>query len=338
MKLRPGLTVFALCLAAVAACTNDYDEFAFSEFTGGSAGSGATGGSAGAGGAITGGTGGAITGGTGGIITGGTGGTAGTAGTAGSAGSAGCASGQKDCGGTCVATDDPAFGCGATGCAPCAIANATTQCFNGQCALLSCDTNRGDCNTNLGDGCEQTLDTTEHCGACDRACGKQKSTGATCTAGTCSHTCEAGSGDCVQPATGADDGCETDITNTVARCGSCANDCSKQGASGGFACNNGLCGCKNNNNCRVGGGVGGTCDSGSGLCSCGGTTCVTGEACTKKQGNDVCACNGGDACTAGQTCCQTPAGCKDLQTDAQNCGACGAACPSGKSCVAGACQ
>jgi hypothetical protein len=88
----------------------------------------------------------------------------------------------------------------------------------------------------------------------------------------------------------------------------------------------------------MGGGVTGSCESSTGLCSCDGTACVPGEACVKKQGNNVCSCNGGDACTAGRVCCQSPAGCKDLDTDKDNCGGCGHACPKGQNCSAGQCQ
>lgn len=249
-----------------------------------------------------------------------------------------CPNNQKMCSGGCVPTNDPQYGCAATGCAPCSIANATPQCYQGACALLSCDPGYGDCNTDLGDGCEQQLDTTTDCGDCGRACGSQHSSSASCSAGACSHVCEPGYGDCSQPTSGPDNGCETNFATDNGNCGGCSNDCTAQGAGNGFSCNSGVCGCTASAQCEQAGGVNGTCDTGTGLCTCGTTACQAGEACIKDKGSDICSCNGKAACQSGETCCQSPGGCKHLQTDEKNCGGCGRACDSGQSCVAGQCQ
>ncbi len=337
--MRAILWAGPVIAAWLLSCTNDFDSFSFSDDPDGGAGT-ASGGTAGGGGASSGGanTGGVIN--TGGAGTGGavnTGG-ANTGGAVNTGGTSGCGPTQKTCGGQCVAKDDPKFGCGGSSCDPCAIANATTQCVQDKCALLKCDVGFGDCENGLADGCESDLQsTTVHCGACSRACDKTKSADVACVQGLCRHRCEVGFADCSQPATGPDDGCETNIGNDKQNCGGCGNDCSQQGAGAGFSCTAGACGCSASAQCEVGGGTNGTCDTSSGLCSCDGASCAPGEACRKSGPNNICSCNGGAACKAGQTCCQTPNICADLQSDAKNCGSCGNACPSGQTCQAGAC-
>jgi hypothetical protein len=340
MSSRFGGLVFAItgCLLVFPSCSNDYDEFEFVA----KAGSGAAETGGGSGGIVTGGTGGTPTGGTGGI-TGGTGGTAGgTGGTAGgTGGTAGCPAGQKSCGDGCVDVTDPAFGCGTSGCEPCLIANAEVQCVANLCALLKCDAGFADCNVNLADGCESTLDTTSDCGACGRACSTTNSSSATCAGGKCSHVCQAGFGDCVQPPSPvADDGCEADFSASATSCGSCGNNCTTQGAPASpFECKSGACGCGNNAQCVLGGApqAQSVCNTGTGVCSCNNAACKPGEACGKQGPNAVCSCNGGAACAAGQSCCPGSAGCKNTLTDAANCGGCGRVCATGFVCSAGAC-
>ena len=123
-------------------------------------------------------------------------------------------------------------------------------------------------------------------------------------------------------------------------CGACGNDCTVQGHAGGFRCSSGLCGCVESNHCREASGGTVLClvVDGAGLCVCGTTPCMPGEACRRVDGAQRCGCNSGDACAAGQTCCQTPAGCKDLLSDDENCGACGRACTDGTSCSNGSCE
>jgi hypothetical protein len=320
-------------------CSNNYDDFEFVDQVG--TGGTPTGGASGSGGIISGGTGGAI-GGTGGAI-GGTGGAiGGTGGTAGggAGGTPGCPAGQKSCGGGCVDVTDPSFGCGISGCDPCAMANAETQCVTNLCALLKCNPGFADCNVDLSDGCESTLDTADHCGVCGRACSTANSSAATCDAGKCAHVCQPGFADCVQPASPvADDGCETNLTASATSCGSCGNNCTIQGAGSGFECKNGACGCGSNAQCAAGGDANqAVCDTGTGICSCGGAACKAGETCAKQGPNTLCRCNNtGAACGAGQTCCPGT-NCKNLGTDAANCGGCGRACATGFVCTGGACQ
>jgi len=82
-----------------------------------------------------------------------------------------------------------------------------------------------------------------------------------------------------------------------ARCGGCTNDCSQQGASGGFQCIDMRCGCQSSQQC--GSGPSTRCALTVGRCVCGSTQCQAGESCN----NGACSCNGGAACSRGQTCC-----------------------------------
>jgi hypothetical protein len=110
---------------------------------------------------------------------------------------AGCA---KSCGAACTAPDhaspkctpdglcdfvcDPTFdkddaGCSCplgqiacnTGCAQCCTSSdcpAHVLCNGGSCA--GCEPGWGDCNNNMGDGCETPLNTDNNCGACGNSC------------------------------------------------------------------------------------------------------------------------------------------------------------------------
>ncbi len=86
-----------------------------------------------------------------------------------------CEEASKSCAGTCVALDDPAFGCEmpldpSTPCAPCPSApNATPACQHGSCAL-ACSPLWGDCDANPANGCETDLNSVDHCGDCKTTC------------------------------------------------------------------------------------------------------------------------------------------------------------------------
>ncbi len=74
----------------------------------------------------------------------------------GGVGSCACPSGQMDCSGKCQQC------CTNTDCP------ANVQCSNGTCA--GCLPDYGDCNNNMGDGCETKLDSKSNCGACGKSC------------------------------------------------------------------------------------------------------------------------------------------------------------------------
>ncbi|HOD23845.1 MAG TPA: hypothetical protein PKK83_16225 [Polyangiaceae bacterium] len=349
-------------------CTNDYDEFSFQPgstdggadsskggsggATGGSGGAtggsgGATGGSGGAtggSGGATGGSGGA-TGGSGGE-TGGSGGATGGSGgaTGGSGGAAGCGGTQKLCGSTCVDLDDPQTGCAdPNSCDPCVIPNATAACELGQCAIGTCNTGFEDCDHDTATGCDAELAvSTDHCGACARACSDAHVVTPVCEKGLCMSTCETGYGNCEQPATGDDDGCETNLKDSTDHCGGCNNACPSNAAQH-FVCRDSRCACDSNEDCSIGGATG-TCylsnpsDYRYGRCRCGNNDCRPGEVCHTVNSQSRCSCNGGQGCSTSQTCCQTPAGCFYLNWDRNNCGACGHVCPTGQNCIDGSCH
>lgn len=358
------LGVSGLVALFVGACTNDYEDFSFPATGGQGAGSGTGGAVTGGGGSInvggtsaggtgaspsggaagttSGGSGGAPTGGAAGTATGGapTGGTGGvpSGGTGGVGGGPACKPNEKTCNGNCVGTNDPKFGCGPTACDPCQIANATAQCSSDKCTLQTCNANYGSCDSNPNNGCEQSLDTTTHCGACNRQCSTQNSTSSACLTSTCRHKCDAGFADCTHPATGPDNGCETNTDTSKGNCGTCGNNCGSLGAQGGFVCKTGACGCSEDSQCLTTGGLSNSsCNKPTGVCICDGNNCAPGEACGKQTGTTVCMCNGGNACASGESCCPG-AGCADLQTNSKHCGGCNVACGNGQSCKAGVCQ
>ena len=59
--------------------------------------------------------------------------------------------------------------CGLT-CSDADVANARASCERGFCGVGQCYMGFGDCNETPGDGCEQTLTTNQHCGACNTPC------------------------------------------------------------------------------------------------------------------------------------------------------------------------
>src|SRR5262249_29812283 len=59
--------------------------------------------------------------------------------------------------------------CGACG-ATCALANATSSCSTGLCALVSCNAGFDNCDGSPANGCETPLNTNANCGACGTAC------------------------------------------------------------------------------------------------------------------------------------------------------------------------
>ncbi len=99
----------------------------------------------------------------------------------------------------------------------CAMENASVSCATGSCQLVECNAGFDDCNHDVTspetDGCEQALNTLEHCGACDRACSFDNAS-ASCESGSCQfEQCDSGYGDCNRDIDSPDtDGCETHVS------------------------------------------------------------------------------------------------------------------------------
>jgi len=173
---------------------------------------------------------------------------------------AGCPPGTKLCNTSCVEVTNPATGCGAQSCDPCAYAHADALCIGGVCALGTCENQWGNCDLDPATGCETDLNSSvSHCGGCGASCSLPHAT-MTCQGGNCQFAaCDGDYQSCDGNLLGT--GCETDIGWDDQNCGSCGTVCHA-----GFDCNNTACRCSSNADCDTGGG--GTCDSYYRLCEC----------------------------------------------------------------------
>jgi hypothetical protein len=248
-----------------------------------------------------------------------------------------CGAGFGDCDGLLTNgcetnTNATVAHCGACG-AACALANATSTCAGGACAVLRCAAGYGNCDGLAANGCETNLQTSSlHCSACGAAC----AAGFLCGAGVCTRSCA--------PLTNCSDVCVDPQTN-VSNCGACGAACSLANATP--ACAAGACAIA-------------ACASGWGNCDA-----VTANGCETSVLSSVSHCgacgqpctfaNAAASCTRGVcrlgTCnvgfgnCDALAatGCEaDLNTSVAHCGACGTACtaPANGSvtCSVGRCQ
>jgi hypothetical protein len=178
----------------------------------GAGGASATGGAAGAGGtAATGGT----AGDAGAVATGGAVATSGAAGTGGgvSTGGATGTGGAVSTGGV-VSTGGAVATGGAAGAAG-AVATGGTGATAGSCSDTVC-----------GSDCVDLSSSTDHCGACDRACSGSHVDTMSCSGGVCDSSCSGAWLNCIQPAApAADDGCETNGDTSTNDCGGCGVSC-----------------------------------------------------------------------------------------------------------------
>lgn len=136
-----------------------------------------------------------------------------------------CSLTEKNCGGLCVSTTDPAYGCGASTCdssnCPSPGAGGTLSCQAGTCVIATCPTNFKKC----GNKCVAVSDPAYGCGAttCD---------GTTCpAAGSGTVVCQGGScviGSCGAGTKKCGDKCVTTDTNNgcsdTTRCTACASN------------------------------------------------------------------------------------------------------------------
>jgi hypothetical protein len=256
-----------------------------------------------------------------------------------------CAMGFGDCDG------DPANGCEAdlsrtlSDCGrcgnACAFAGGVGACVGGLCTRTACATGRGDCDGNTANGCEIDLQgDPANCRVCGAACSFARAT-AVCVSGGCAiGRCDTGFDNCDLA---AGNGCEADITTSLAHCGACGRSCAfpraaatcTAGVCALGACNAGAGNCDGSviNGCEV--------DLTSAVAHCG----RCGGACPARA-NAVANCAAGACgftCNTGFGNCDGNAnnGCEtSTLTSVTACGACGAVCsvPNAvAACRAGAC-
>jgi hypothetical protein len=192
-----------------------------------------------------------------------------------------------------------------------------------------------------GGSCVRTDGDPANCGACARVCALANGT-ARCAMGACAvASCAPGYGDCDGDAA---DGCETDVTSSLAHCGACGATCAAPANAAarcamgrcGFTCNAGFADCDGDatNGCEA------ATQTSATHCGACGNVCPA-------PANASAACAAGRcgfACNADFADCDGDAtnGCEaPTQTSATHCGACGRACPtpanSTASCAAGRC-
>jgi hypothetical protein len=252
-----------------------------------------------------------------------------------------CEAGWKDCDG------DPNNGCEVNirtlnDCGDCQKAcvapNAQTACNNnGQCSISQCTDGRGNCNTNLADGCEADFSLPTTCGGCNNVCASLMDVlSSSCEGGKCSLVCGTGRADCDgMPG----NGCEADLT-TSASCGSCMNNCTTLANVASATCTAGTCG---KIMCRPGfadcnGNPADGCErSLNSLTDCG----ACDRACAPAHAQSQCT-NGTCGlmqCDRGFADCNNRPndGCETPLSTAQNCGSCGNSCANNGTCNNGRC-
>lgn len=252
-----------------------------------------------------------------------------------------CNMGFGDCdtmaGNGCETSTTTLTDCGLCGRA-CSPAGAVGDCSTGSCEIGSCNSNRGDCDSNAANGCETTLTTNTDCGGCGMVCAPPGGLGE-CSTGMCRLTT------CTMPGTADCDGssangCETN-TRTLTDCGGCSIPCSR--SNGTATCASGVCDLAS---CSAGWG---NCDMNqtngceqrlNTLTHCGGC----GVGCTIANGTGDCS-SGSCAvasCNPGWGDCDgNPAnGCEQQLNTTTHCGGCGVGCSlanAGETCSTGAC-
>lgn len=238
----------------------------------------------------------------------------------------------------------------------CGPDHADGDCSSGDCVVAACQGVFIDCNGSVDDGCEATLTSTAHCGACGANCSLPNAVRQKCddtlatTACAIDHQCAAGAIGCVNGApengcaTGfgdcdlvAQNGCETDLAR-LSDCGACDASCVTPNTV--TACVAGECE-------QIG------CVAGYAQCTTGGP-CVSVASDPLRCGDCATVCGAGTPNCAGGTCTSLVCaagtadcdgangnGCEASLSSAGDCGVCGNACGplphASASCVAGAC-
>ncbi len=160
------------------------------------------------------------------------------------------------------------------------------------CYQITCDTGFADCDGNGKNGCEASLGSPLHCGACGNVCAPLPHATAGCAAGACGiGACDPGFGDCDG---NPQNGCETP-TNTLGNCGGCGITCDDDGnACTDESCDSGAC-----EHPPVADGA--ACDDGNGCTAA--DACVAGACAGTSTDGAPCATNLPGPCAAGSTVC-----------------------------------
>jgi hypothetical protein len=117
---------------------------------------------------------------------------------------------------------------------------AAWVCTSGACQVFGCNPGYKDCDGALTNGCEVNGNTDlANCGLCGNVCSTSNAT-PSCVSGQCQLQCHAGRGNCDG---NAGNGCEIDLLNDPAHCGTCTTVCPSQ--SGTPICKAGVCGVSN---------------------------------------------------------------------------------------------
>ena len=247
-----------------------------------------------------------------------------------------CNDGFADCdksaaNGCEVTTLSDVNNCGACGAACGNVANGTSSCASGKCAV-TCNPGYLDCDGKFDNGCE--VDGSKdvvNCGTCANSCPAISNGAPACKGGTCGiGTCNAGYLDCDGNAA---TGCEVNSTKDLTNCGACGKVCPGI-ANGTGACSAGACtiasclqgyadcdkavnnGCEVSlqndvNNCSTCGKVCPGVPGGAPACSAG--VCGVGQCVLPQKDCDGNAANG----------CEV-----NLSNDPKNCGTCSFVCPA----------
>ena len=253
-------------------------------------------------------------------------------------------------------------------CSGCGLACSTShmspaQCGSGSCESGTCATGYFNCNSatypttsKRVDGCEVNgVTDSSNCGGCNNGCstahvattvaGSDGVTHGQCSGSACSSACSAGYGDC--NSNKLTDGCETDLTNTTANCGSCGNNCGALANTAGNSCAASACvigACAGNwkncnaltpDGCEIDTATNGSNCSGCGrVCSTvnmtGGGTCAL-SACSGTCNLGFADCNADKATGGGN-------GCESTLNTVTTCGSCAGVCTSGANKTAQACS
>lgn len=133
-----------------------------------------------------------------------------------------CGAGYADCDAdrlSCETQLNTLSNCGGCGTTCGNVPHAAASCAGGSCGVASCDPGYGDCDNRADNGCEQKLDTLQHCAGCNLPCSKASCGGGFCTAADCNLT--PGFADCDHD----EASCETDLHSDLNNCGTCGHKC-----------------------------------------------------------------------------------------------------------------